>query len=80
MLNGGIEAHLFYRTGKLALRERVDAEMYCLAETQMANIGLCHAGIDLHLAQVIGDLEQCRGLEARSNGLPDVHVACDHHA
>jgi hypothetical protein len=39
-----------------------------------ADVGLGEGGVDLHLRQVLGDLEQRRRLEAGGDGLADIDL------
>src|SRR3989441_1183339 len=61
-------------------RKRVHCERGTVVEFDAPDIRLVHASLDLHLRQVLGDREEHRRLQARRNGLADIHLARDHDA
>jgi hypothetical protein len=58
----------------------VDAELGGLPERHLADVGLVDAGVDLHLAEVAGNGEEGRRLEAGGHRLSLVYVAADDDA
>src|SRR5690606_15945794 len=74
------QPNLLHRTGEFAFLEGIHREADHLAEVKLADVRFRHARVDLHLTQILRDLEQGRGLEAGGHCLPDIHVARDHDA
>ncbi len=55
----------------------VHRELGLLAHPDLSDIGLVHAGINLHLGQVLCDREKGRGLKRGRHGLAHIHVTGD---
>ena len=60
-------------------RKRVHRERRPVVQLDAPDIRLVHAGLDLHLRQVLRDREEHRRLQARRDRLAHVHLARDHH-
>ncbi len=60
-----------------ALRIGVDREVRGITVLDAADIGFIDRGLDLDLGQILGDLKQIRGLEARGQGLADRDAALE---
>ena len=57
LLNGRIEPHLLHLAVELPIGKRIDAKAHRQAHFDRADIGFGQAGVDLHLFQVLRDLE-----------------------
>ncbi len=73
-------AHALHFADERPARERVDGERGALADANPAHVRFVDRGLDLHVAQVLGNDEEFRRLQAGRDGLPDVDRALDHDA
>jgi hypothetical protein len=58
----------------------IDTENGLLPFAHPPDVRLVHAGFEMHVRQVLRDLEQPRSLQARRDGLAGVDLPVDHHA
>ena len=58
----------------------IHCKVRSLPDLDAADIRFSKIGIDLHLGQILSDLEQCWRLQAGGDGLPHIHFPVDHHA
>jgi hypothetical protein len=58
-------------------RISVHSEPGRLARFQLPDIGLINLSVDLHLTQIVRNLEQCFGFEGDCNGLARIDVPLD---
>src|ERR1700688_3790864 len=75
-LNGGrVHAPLANGSAKGVLREGVDLEGHWFSYLYVADVGFVGLGVDPHFREVLGDGEDCGGLQRCGDGLADVDVA-----
>ena len=80
MHRDGRVSHLHDFAVEGAHGERVHREIDILPHLQNADVRLGHIRVDLHLREIIGDLENDRGLQTGRDGLANIDVTRDHDA
>ena len=80
LVGGGSESDLIDLAAELAPGKRIHGELNGLPFGESTHVGLGNRGLDPHLREIVGDLQERRGVHARRDGLPDLDLARDHDA
>ena len=75
----GLLANQAHRGGELLLRQAVHHEHGALTHLHIIDVGLTDVDLDLHLGEVLGDLEKVRCAEAGGHGLAHIRQTGDDH-